>query len=457
VVNTLTITEGLYESLRAAVFSVDGVEGAAYVMCGLSRPDGETRLLAREVVPVAENHYLERTATRLSIVSDSFVPLAKRAAEKGEGMVFVHSHPGGASDFSEQDERELPRLMEYVSQRAPKAPHGCLVLGGGDAMLGRVWTPEAWAPLTRIRVIGQRFRFWDSGPTRNPLPQFFDRQVRAFGPDIQTLLGSLHIGVVGAGGIGSAVIEQLSRLGVGTLSVFDGDIIEKSNLSRVYGATASDDQQNKAIVQGRHVALIGIGTAVRTYPTYITEVETARKLRECDIVFGCADKEAPRAILGRLALRYVIPVIDTAVKIRAVDGQITGVYGRITILLPGEACLFCRGRISPDRIRAETLPPEQRDTEVEEGYADEWEGDEPAVITFTTAVAAQAVSELLHRLTGFMGEKTRSSEVLMYLDQRMVRANRELPLHDCQCMVESKWGRGDTLSFLEMSWAEGTR
>ena len=47
----------------------------------------------------------------------------------------------------------------------------------------------------------------------------FDRQVRAFGADIQELLATLRIGIVGNGGTGSPVAEQLIRLGF-RLSLF---------------------------------------------------------------------------------------------------------------------------------------------------------------------------------------------------------------------------------------------
>jgi len=49
----------------------------------------------------------------------------------------------------------------------------------------------------------------------------FDRSVRAFGADIQAALGDLRIAVIGAGGTGSAVAEQLVRLGVRHLTLID--------------------------------------------------------------------------------------------------------------------------------------------------------------------------------------------------------------------------------------------
>lgn len=449
---TLTMTEASNDSLRQAVFSSPGLEGAAYLLCGLSSTESERRLLVRDVIPVSDEHYRVRERDRLSIISDSYVPVAKRAREQHECVLFAHSHPEGVPNFSAQDDREDPKLMEYFSRRAPEGLHGCVVLSGAESYMGRIWAGEHWEPLSRVRIQGRRFRFIDRNGDEEPLGRFFDRQVRAFGPDVQRLLKRLHVGVVGAGGTGSAVVEELCRIGVGQLTVFDGDALGDSNTSRVYGSAASDEEMNKAELQARHVEWIGVGTGVKDVPMPITEEATAKLLRDCDMVFGCTDKETPRGIFVRLSLRYLIPVIDMGVKIKASDGLVEGVFGRVTTLLPGEACLFCRSRITAVRIRAESLPLEQLEREVEEGYVDELETDQPAVITFTTAVAAQAVTEMLHRLTGFMGEATQSSEVLMYFHERMVRTNRVAASSDCQCMLRSKWGRGDSRSFLELSW-----
>jgi len=243
-------------------------------------------------------------------------------------------------------------------------------------------------------------------------------------------------------GTGSAVIQQLVRLGIGTISVFDGDRFAGSNVNRVYGSTVFDAGRAKVVLQSQQVHGIGLGTDVRAIPRHITEESAARELRSCDVVFGCTDKALPRGILVRLALHYLVPVIDMGVTIESEEGTICGIYGRVTTLMLGEACLFCRGRTSPDRIREESLPVEQREREVAEGYAKELATNEPAVIMFTTMVAAQAVSELLHRLTGFMGADRESSEVLLFLHESRIRTNRTPPNPDCQCLRARSLGEG---------------
>jgi molybdopterin/thiamine biosynthesis adenylyltransferase/proteasome lid subunit RPN8/RPN11 len=451
--HTLTIRETLFRQLTAAIFSEAGLEGAAYVFCGVSECDREIRLLAKEIVPLATEHYLLREPLRLSIASESYVRMAKRARDSGEAVLFVHSHPAGYPDFSKQDDREEPKLHSFLRSRAPDRPHGSLVFNSENSCQGRIYSDgNTWTPIDRIRVLGDRFRFIDRVGQENPLPEFFDRQVRAFGPDIQRLLGRVHVGVVGAGGTGSAVIEQLCRLGIGAISIFDGEFFDATNATRVYGSSLNDVDAPKTAIQQRNIEQIGFGTKINIVPKHITDETAAKEMRNCDLVFGCTDKQAPRSILVRLALYYFIPVIDVGVSIDSKDGVIRGIWGRVTTLMLEEACLFCRNRIDPVTIRAESLPPDQRDRELQEGYIPQLDTTQPAVITFTTSVASHAVNELLHRLTGFMGSERRSTEVFIAFHDNRIHTNRESPKADCLCQLKENWGKGDSKNFLGRTW-----
>lgn len=450
---TLTFLDEHHDQLRDLIFGVPGVEGAAFLRCGISSCPSEQRLLVRSVEAIRPAEYLVREPLRLSIASTAYARVAKRAGEAREAVVFVHSHPTGIADFSEQDDREEPLLMEFLRSRlGEKAIVGSLVISSRPSHSGRIWLDGRWARMSLMRVIGQRFRFLGLSPDLDAMPQFFDRQILAFGEDIQRVLKTIAVGVVGVGGTGSIVVAQLARLGVGTVFVFDGDTFESTNVNRVYGSSVEDQDRNKTDIQEDAVNRVGLGTRVVNVPAYITEKHAALRLRECDVVFGCTDNQRPRGILNELAMRYYIPVIDMGVTVTSRDQIIEGVYGRVTTLLPAEACLFCRDRISPGGIQAEGLDPAERRDLANEGYVPELGGNAPAVIPFTTAVATQAVSELLHRLTGFMGAQRLSTEVLMFLDQTELHTNRRTADPDCGCQLRDLWGRGDERDFLGLMW-----
>lgn len=455
---SITFLEQDFERLLSIIFAKPGLEGAAYVLCGISRTDAEERLLAREIIPVRDEDYEGRTNLRLSIRSDSYVAAAKKARESNQSILFVHSHPDGICEFSSQDNEQEPRLMDFFYRRAPEGTHGAVVISGPETITARITRNGHAISVSRVRIIGRRFRFFDGDDCMGePIPEFFDRQIQAFGPDVQRLLGRVHVGVVGAGGTGSPTFEQLVRLGAGRISVFDHDMFDPTNVNRVYGSRLSDAGRAKVDIAYDSSERIGLGTTIFRFPKGISFEESAKALRACDIVFSCTDKQAPRAILTQLSLRYLIPVIDMGAKIESDGGMIKGVFGRVTTFFPGEACLFCRGRIDAETIRLEGLKSDERAALVREGYAPELDTNAPAVIMFTTAVATHGISEFLHRLTGFMGAARQTTEVLFSFHETIVRKNREKPHEQCLCSQVKLWGRGDSKSFLDLTWPSEDR
>jgi molybdopterin/thiamine biosynthesis adenylyltransferase/proteasome lid subunit RPN8/RPN11 len=446
----ITFLQQHADELRNHLFSRPGIEGAAFILCGESRGPTVAKLVSHAVVPISDEDILQREVDRLSISSRALMRIAKLARYEQLSIVFAHSHPFGPPHFSEQDDGEEMKLMPFLQARVPNRIHGTVVLTP-DSIAGRLYVPERRA-VDQIVVIGSRLCFYSSS-SKLTVPEAFDRQVRAFGSELQHVLNRLHIGVVGLGGTGSAVAELIYRLGVGRMSLFDGDTLASSNLNRVYGSTADDEGKNKTLVAKQHLDRIGFGTDVRAIPNHITQEDIAGTLRDCDIVFGCTDKQLPRAILTQLSLKYHIPVLDMGVLIDSAGGTIRGIHGRVTTLMAGEACLFCRGRISTEGIRVETLPPEERRSQAREGYAPELEEPAPAVIAFTSSIASAAVAELLHRISGFMGKERMSSEVLFAFDESRVRTNRITPKEACFCSDVGQWGRGDEDPLLGMVWA----
>jgi len=242
---------------------------------------------------------------------------------------------------------------------------------------------------------------------------------------------------------------------VGKLSLYDGQNFELSNINRVYGSSVFDEGTPKVRMLSRLAHDIGLGTSIQAFGKPITDKETAMSLRDADIIFGCTDDEWGRSILNGLALRYAIPVIDTSAKIDSAQGVIKHVLGRVTILMPGAACLLCRNRISADNIKNEcdrVFRPSEAAELRKEGYAPELPDPDPAVIPFTTAVASMAVTEMIHRLTGFMGDDRVSTEVLHFFEQSEIHSNATSPAEGCICTQKTIIGRGDQRDFLGMTW-----
>lgn len=457
---SLTYLEDQHKELAAHLFGKSLTERAAYLICGLSESTNETRLLVREVIPVTSADVLDSSQTHMKIVARSFLSAIKKADAAKACFVFVHSHPSGMSKHSTRDDAEEEALFRTAYNRIHcRAIHASIVYSDVEKPIGRVWLEDGRTePIQLIRIVGDRFRFLHAPDTNDGMSVDFaryDRQVRAFGPEMQRLLSGMSVGVVGAGGTGSSVIEQLIRLGVGKVTISDGQHFEGSNVTRVYGSRCSDDGTAKTRIMERMASDVGTGTRIIPIAKPITFRSAMKQFRDCDVVFGCTDDQWGRSLLTRLNIYYYIPVLDMGVRIDSEHGELRSVQGRVTILVPGTACLFCRRRITPEVIAAESneaLDPVGAAQLRREGYAPELGSVAPAVITFTTSIAASAVSEFLHRVTGFMGSERCSSEVIHLFDRGIVRANHTPPRPGCFCADQKNWGRGDRPKFLDVAW-----
>lgn len=454
---SLTFCESDHARMIEHLFSRKDVEQAAYVLCRPARTTSGLVLLVRKVVPVAQEDIIEATKYGMKIRSRSYTRAMKEANDRKECFVFAHSHPDGVPGHSGQDDTEEVALFRTAYIRiATPGVHGSLVCAEGKVTSARIYLENGQrAAVDRVRIVGKHFRYWFPQTIHTPIPEFFNRQVRAFGPDIQQLLSRLHVGVVGAGGTGSCVAEQLIRLGVGRISVADGESFERSNVNRVYGSRVVDDGLPKVKLIERLAADVGVGTTVIPIPLPITYRSALMQFRECDAIFGCTDDEWGRSLLARFAIYYCIPVIDMGVRIDSEEQSIRSIQGRVTTLLPGTACLYCRGRISAQRVAAEVkweLNPEEAEELRKEGYIPELEGPSPAVIPFTSIVASSAVGELLHRLTGFLGNDRESSEILHLIDHTEIRRNHRSRQDNCFCHDDYYRARGDVEPFLDVTW-----
>lgn len=436
------------------------LESAAVLLARRVSSGEDSRLLARSIHWVDSASYAERSASHMIIRSEGYVSTLGCAESDRAVPLWFHTHPGEAgvplpSPHDEQVDREIADLFQL---RSGSGFYGTLIVsprGAGFAFSGALQhETDGTAPIDRVWMVGDRWRLVQSFAADRPsLDELFDRNVRAFGPAIQTIIGDLRIAIVGAGGTGSAVAEQLVRLGVRHLLLVDNDRLSTSNITRVYGSTPSDVGRPKVEVLRDHLLSIASDLDCKLVRGMVTMKPVARAIRDYDLMFGCTDDNAGRLVLSRLSTYFLTPLIDLGVLLSSdADGALRGIDGRVTTLSPGGACLVCRDRIDMARAAAELKTPEERRRLADEGYAPAIGQVEPAVIAFTTAVAAAAVSELLERLIGY-GPPERPNEILLRLHEREISSNCAMPRAAHYCHREQgKWGAGDEEPFLGQLW-----
>lgn len=443
---TFALPESVTDVLLAALDHED--EGA---WTGVARValDGEL-LMASELRAVPDEFYEERGPRRMRITSRGFMPAFTAAARDNAAIpVFVHTHPRMAPHPSELDDAVDDLLCALAESRTGRPGYASIIIGGSPTaprVTGRVWrTAGNSEPLDRLRIAGPNLSplLADDRGADGPPPAIFDRQVRAFGPEGQRLLRALTIGVVGAGGTGSPTIEQLARLGVGKLLVVDDDIVDRRNLTRVHQSTEADLDRLKVDVARDSAEAFGTGTIVEAIPQKAVTEAVIRRLAACDIVFGCTDDHAGRLVLSKLAYHYLVPVMDLGVQVDVGDGRVRGVHGRVTFAAPGYPCLECRGQVDLRLVAAEQMNPEERARQAEEGYVPGVGEAAPAVVPYTTATSATAVTEMTARLFGF-GMEPPPGQLLLELHDRCVRSAGRPARDGHYCTDPSRWALGDT-------------
>jgi molybdopterin/thiamine biosynthesis adenylyltransferase/proteasome lid subunit RPN8/RPN11 len=428
-------------------------ESAGVILAGIADDGNRLTLCANAVRWVPDSHYLTRTAHELVVPSAAWMPALRQACDEGWLPIWFHTHPGGRAAPSIKDDAVEAALSDSFPTRAGCGRYASLILAGTPerpTFSGRLIDAGKTHPIDRVRVAGPHVTMLFASRPSDVAP-LYDRQVRAFGAAGQAILQRLRVGLAGAGGTGSATFEQLIRKGIGEIVCVDDDVVSETNVTRIYGSRMRDVGEAKVDVLARHAADIGLGTTVETHTARITDRAGMEALRTCDVVFGCTDDEAGRAILSRLAYYYLVPVIDMGVVIDARAGEVHGVFGRVTVMAPGEPCLACRGRIDPVAMRNEALGEEERQRLAAEGYAPGLGEPDPAVVAYTTAVSAAAVSELLERLFGF-GDPQMPGELLLRLADRKTARLPGEPAEGHFCGDRAIWGRGDREPSLDQLW-----
>ncbi len=181
------------------------------------------------------------------------------------------------------------------------------------------------------------------------LPERYDRNIRFFGKDGQRKLQQTKVALIGVGGLGSAMVQHLALLGVGSVTLVDDEELDETNRNRFIGARHEDPIPGSSKVQLAERLIKETNPDVEANPIqqgFVTP-EAFEAVKSADWVFGCFDKDGPRFVLNELCSAYEKPYIDLASDIPE-----AGVYGgRICIAWDGRSCLHCLKLLDPDDVR----------------------------------------------------------------------------------------------------------
>jgi len=344
------------------------------------------RIVVRDVQWLTNNDYLERTEMSARLHPDVVAIAAQRARRTSESVIFVHSHPFPLNQFSPIDDAGETLLMEFFNRRTPGAVHAALLI------TPEVSTARVLGSGEILEVIGVGPQLlWGTDGADGDLG-LFDRQVRAFGQAGQARLRDIRVGIVGLGGTGSIVLEQLAHLGVRRLLLMDPDVVEHSNLNRLVGARESDVGRAKVEVAAAYARHINPSINIEVRQASVFLAREAEELAATDFVFCCTDSQGSRAVLNQFAYQYLVPVIDMGVAIIAQPGGVSDIVGRIQMLAPGLGCLVCGDLLNPEVVRVNLLTEFERTADP---YVVGIHEPAPAVISINATVASMAITMFL--------------------------------------------------------------
>jgi molybdopterin/thiamine biosynthesis adenylyltransferase len=441
----IRITERHWTQLRAHLLA-DDREHAAVLMAGAAQVGGDPILLVRELVPLGEPDLLASSDLHLEVSPVSLARLLKRASLDGTSIIVCHSHPFpgpvGPSSIDLATEREL--CGRVASLRLDGRPVGALILGP-DGASGRVWGNGRPAAAV-VRIVGGSVRVLQPMPpaeiAEEPAPSFA-RQMLLWGRGGQDRLGTAKAVVVGAGGTGSHVAQQLAHLGIGELAIVDPDVLETSNLSRVVGSTTDDVGAAKVEVAARAARAVRPDIRVVTIEASVLDIDPT-PLIGADVIACCTDGHGSRALLNELVQQYLVPVVDVGIEVQ--PGEVSSrAGGGVRVLRPGRPCLQCMRVLDPGLVREELLSDTERLRELELGYLRGGQIAAPAVVALNGVVASLAVTEICDLLIGLFAS---SPDRLIYrAETRAVASVGSGADGSCYvCGTDGLLGRGDSRS-----------
>lgn len=145
----------------------------------------------------------------------------------------------------------------------------------------------------------------------------FDRNIRFLGAEGQAKLRQAHVAVIGCGGLGQHVVQQLAFLGVGKLILIDDECLSGSNLNRYVLARHDDPIPSTHKVDLAIRAITAIDPAIETYAVRnsLRSREAFDALERARTIFGCVDNEGTRLVLNEYAKAYSKEYYDLATDV----------------------------------------------------------------------------------------------------------------------------------------------
>jgi sulfur-carrier protein adenylyltransferase/sulfurtransferase len=142
--------------------------------------------------------------------------------------------------------------------------------------------------------------------------------------------------VVGAGGLGSPLLQYLTAAGVGTIGIIDADNVDVSNLQRQVIYRTTDAGKPKANTSAEILQQMNPHLSFQIYATILDSQNALQIIEKYDIVADCTDNFATRYLVNDACVLLKKPFVYAAIF--RFEGQVSTFH--LTPSSPTYRCLF---------------------------------------------------------------------------------------------------------------------
>lgn len=162
------------------------------------------------------------------------------------------------------------------------------------------------------------------------LPARYQRNRNAMTVNDQLILFQSCVAVIGCGGLGGYIVEELARLGVGRIVVVDPDVFEEHNLNRQLFSSPANLGTAKVAAAAKRINEINPAVTLVPLLTAFTPENGAELLAGCQVAVDALDS---------IQVRLELAEVCTVTNIPLVHGAIAGWFGHVTTQFPGDNTL----------------------------------------------------------------------------------------------------------------------
>ena len=267
-----------------------------------------------------------------------------------------------------------------------------------------------------------------------------EKQIALFGQAGQERIRKTRVAVVGVGGVGTHIVQQLAYLGVINFALIDHEELADTNLNRYVGARFDDPLPGtlKVNIGERLIRSVDEDATIQKLSVKLQTREAVEAIVAADVIFGCVDKESVRFILNHFCVAFGKRLIDCGTGIDG-EGSSLRYGGQVFVMWEPPGCMVCCGKLDMQEIREELAPRADR-TNREAIYGIDARllaGTGPSVVSLNGVIASVAVTEFMVATTG-LRKPNRAFTYWGHTGKTSLGA--AVPPNDCYTC--SLWGRG---------------